>query len=198
MGGSSALHMGSMDCRALGRGPALDQCELAPLWMLSGRFQEAEDEFVKAGKPREAIDMWCHQQDWAAALSVAERCDPQSVPDILAAQASLAATAGPEQETASAANLTVACASIILHLVAAVLCNLRFRQTGRWLAHHIVPAFGGRLLLRQQSVIAADDHTHPPGHLQICCGILKGLPQRLSHSALGRASCSNRHACLGV
>ena len=68
--------------------------------MLSGRFQEAEKEFVKAGKPREAIDMWCHQQDWAAALSVAERCDPQSVPDILAAQVGLAVTAGPEQDLA--------------------------------------------------------------------------------------------------
>ena len=96
--------MGSMDCRALGRGPQLDQCERAFLRMLSGRFQKAEDEFMKAGKPREAIDMWCHQQDWAAALSVAERCDPQSVPDIQAAQVGLAATAGPEQEPAFLAN----------------------------------------------------------------------------------------------
>ena len=94
--------------------PSLD-CELAPLWMLSGRFQEAEEEFVKAGKPREAIDMWCHQQDWAAALSVAERCDPQSVPDILAAQVGLADAAGPEQVPAwPVASLTVACASVML------------------------------------------------------------------------------------
>lgn len=27
-----------------------------------GRFQEAEAEFISAGKPREAIDMYCHNQ----------------------------------------------------------------------------------------------------------------------------------------
>ena len=32
-----------------------------------GRFEEAEKEFVKADKPKEAIDMYVHQQDWANA-----------------------------------------------------------------------------------------------------------------------------------
>ena len=52
----------------------------------TGRFGEAEEEFVRAGKPKEAIDMYCHQQDWAAALSVANTCDPASVPGICALQ----------------------------------------------------------------------------------------------------------------
>lgn len=52
----------------------------------TGRFGEAEEEFVRAGKPKEAIDMYCHQQDWAAALSVANTCDPASVPSICALQ----------------------------------------------------------------------------------------------------------------
>jgi hypothetical protein len=51
-----------------------------------GRFKEAEDEFVKAGKPKEAIDMYVHQQDWTAAMRVAESADPTSISDILVAQ----------------------------------------------------------------------------------------------------------------
>lgn len=52
----------------------------------AGRFGEAEEEFVRGGKPKEAIDMWCHQQDWAAALNVANTSDPASVPAICAMQ----------------------------------------------------------------------------------------------------------------
>ena len=52
----------------------------------AGRFGEAEEEFVRAGKPKEAIDMYCHQQDWAAALNVANTCDSSSVPAICALQ----------------------------------------------------------------------------------------------------------------
>ena len=51
-----------------------------------GRFDEAEEEFVRAGKPKEAIEMYCHQQDWPAAMRVAETCHPASVPDICALQ----------------------------------------------------------------------------------------------------------------
>lgn len=53
------------------------------------RFQEAEDAFIKAGKPREALDMYVHQQDWANAMRVAESADPASVSDIFVAQARL-------------------------------------------------------------------------------------------------------------
>lgn len=52
----------------------------------TGRFGEAEEEFVRAAKPKEAIDMYCHQQDWPAALRVADRCDPASIPTICALQ----------------------------------------------------------------------------------------------------------------
>lgn len=52
-----------------------------------GRFEEAEAEFLKADKPREAIDMYTHQQDWASATRVAETADHGSLPDVLCAQA---------------------------------------------------------------------------------------------------------------
>jgi intraflagellar transport protein 172 len=51
------------------------------------RFKEAEEEFIKAGKPREAIDMYVHQQDWSSAIRVAEGYDPTAIPDVYIAQA---------------------------------------------------------------------------------------------------------------
>jgi intraflagellar transport protein 172 len=58
------------------------------------RFQEAETEFIHANKPREAIDMFIHQQSWVDALRVAERFDPSAVPDVYAAQGKAAAERG--------------------------------------------------------------------------------------------------------
>ena len=58
------------------------------------RFQEAEGEFIKASKPREAIDMYVHQQSWVDGLRVAEQYDPSAVPDVLAAQGKAAAERG--------------------------------------------------------------------------------------------------------
>jgi intraflagellar transport protein 172 len=55
------------------------------------RFKEAEDEFVKAGKPKEAIDMWLHQEDWMEAMRVAESFEPASIPDVFVAQGNWAA-----------------------------------------------------------------------------------------------------------
>eukprot|EP01006_Ploeotia_vitrea_P029927 TRINITY_DN62385_c0_g2_i1.p1 TRINITY_DN62385_c0_g2~~TRINITY_DN62385_c0_g2_i1.p1 ORF type:complete len:917 (-),score=137.59 TRINITY_DN62385_c0_g2_i1:98-2488(-) len=52
-----------------------------------GRFKEAEEAFVKSGKPKEAIDMYIHQHDWINAMRVADQYDPPSVVDILVAQA---------------------------------------------------------------------------------------------------------------
>eukprot|EP00959_Pyramimonas_sp_CCMP1952_P409339 8578577-Pyramimonas_sp.AAC.1 len=52
-----------------------------------GRFKEAEEEFIQAEKPKEAIDMYVHQQDWGAAMRVAEAYDPSSVSDVQMAQA---------------------------------------------------------------------------------------------------------------
>lgn len=55
-----------------------------------GRFKEAEEEFVAARKPKEAIDMYIHQQDWSAAMRVGEQYDPASIPEVLVAQGRLA------------------------------------------------------------------------------------------------------------
>ena len=52
-----------------------------------GRFPDAEKEFIKAEKPKEAIDMYVHQQDWPNATRVAEANDPGSMPDVFVAQA---------------------------------------------------------------------------------------------------------------
>ena len=42
-----------------------------------------------AEKPREAIEMYMHIEDWSAALRVAENYDPPSVPDIHVQQGKL-------------------------------------------------------------------------------------------------------------
>eukprot|EP00762_Andalucia_godoyi_P003650 ANDGO_00724.mRNA.1 Intraflagellar transport protein 172 len=53
----------------------------------AGRFAEAESEFLAANKPREAVDMYVHLQDWTAALRIAEGNAPEAVADVLTAQA---------------------------------------------------------------------------------------------------------------
>lgn len=50
-----------------------------------------------AGKPREAIDMYLHNQDWDSAMRVAEQYDPTAIMDIFTAQAAAAAAAGQYQ-----------------------------------------------------------------------------------------------------
>ena len=55
------------------------------------KYPEAEDEFIKAEKPKEAIDMYIHQADWTNAMRVAERYDPASISDVIAGQAKVAA-----------------------------------------------------------------------------------------------------------
>ena len=52
----------------------------------TGRFADAEAEFVAAGRPREAIEMHVHCRDFEAALRVAEAHDPEAAEDVLAAQ----------------------------------------------------------------------------------------------------------------
>ncbi|KTG47170.1 hypothetical protein cypCar_00003174 [Cyprinus carpio] len=52
-----------------------------------GKFNEAETEFIKAGKPKEAVLMHVHNKDWSNAQRVAEAHDPESVADILVSQA---------------------------------------------------------------------------------------------------------------
>ncbi|XP_078397553.1 intraflagellar transport protein 172 homolog isoform X1 [Cetorhinus maximus] len=55
-----------------------------------GKFLEAEVEFVKAGKSKEAVLMYVHNQDWDAAQRVAEAHDTDSVADVLVGQARFA------------------------------------------------------------------------------------------------------------
>uniref|UniRef100_A0A3P9LP27 Intraflagellar transport 172 n=1 Tax=Oryzias latipes TaxID=8090 RepID=A0A3P9LP27_ORYLA len=52
-----------------------------------GKFPEAEVEFIRAGKPNEAVLRYVHNKDWANAERVAENHDPDSVPDVLVGQA---------------------------------------------------------------------------------------------------------------
>ncbi|KPI84420.1 hypothetical protein ABL78_6527 [Leptomonas seymouri] len=50
-----------------------------------GDFRMAEDAFIKAGKPREAIDMYIHQHDFSAAMRVAESYDSSATATICVA-----------------------------------------------------------------------------------------------------------------
>eukprot|EP00042_Codosiga_hollandica_P051782 m.643612 g.643612 ORF g.643612 m.643612 type:complete len:1752 (+) comp58351_c0_seq22:791-6046(+) len=54
------------------------------------QFKAAEDCFLKASRPREAVLMYVHQQDWASAQRVAEANDPESISDVLVGQARVA------------------------------------------------------------------------------------------------------------
>lgn len=52
-----------------------------------GKFSEAEAEFILAEKPKEAVLMYIHNQNWINALRVAESYEPNAVPEVLQAQA---------------------------------------------------------------------------------------------------------------
>ena len=60
----------------------------------NGQFAAAEVAFVKGNKPREAIDMYLHAQDFVAARRVAENYDPACIPDVLVAEATVCSGAG--------------------------------------------------------------------------------------------------------
>ncbi|XP_050690071.1 intraflagellar transport protein 172 homolog [Eriocheir sinensis] len=57
-----------------------------------GKYQEAESAFIQADKPKEAVLMYVHAQDWESAQRVAEAHDPDSVGDVLVGQAKVAFT----------------------------------------------------------------------------------------------------------
>jgi intraflagellar transport protein 172 len=60
-----------------------------------GKFKDAEAHFVKAGKPKEAVLMYVHAQDWEAATRVAEEAgDEGAVSEVLVGQAKVAFEAG--------------------------------------------------------------------------------------------------------
>lgn len=55
-----------------------------------GKFSEAENEFLLANKPREAIMMHVHGGDWKSALRIAEKYVPEAVNEVLINQANAA------------------------------------------------------------------------------------------------------------
>ena len=55
-----------------------------------GKFKEAEAQFIKAKKAKEAVLMYVHNQDWDSAQRVAEAHDADSVSDVLVGQAKVA------------------------------------------------------------------------------------------------------------
>ncbi|XP_064457098.1 intraflagellar transport protein 172 homolog [Ornithodoros turicata] len=68
-----------------------------------GKFHEAEAEFIKANKPKEAVLMYVHNQDWDNARRVAEAHDKDSVADVSIGQARVAFEAGQYQKAESLA-----------------------------------------------------------------------------------------------
>lgn len=54
----------------------------------SGDPRGAEAEFIAAGSPREAIDMYLHARSWKDALRVAQEMDSSAVADVLVAHVS--------------------------------------------------------------------------------------------------------------
>jgi len=48
-----------------------------------GKYAEAEKAFIEADKPKEAIDMFVHAEDWASAARVAETHAPELLPETL-------------------------------------------------------------------------------------------------------------------
>ena len=55
-----------------------------------GHFKKAEDEFIKGGQPKEAVDMYIHTHMWPDAMRVASTYVPSSIPDVLVAEAKFA------------------------------------------------------------------------------------------------------------
>lgn len=51
------------------------------------RFKEAEEMYIKSGKPKEAINMYEFQKEWNHAMRIAKRYDGSAVQDILINQA---------------------------------------------------------------------------------------------------------------
>ena len=86
------------------------------------RFKEAEDEFIKASKPKEAIDMYVHQQDWTSAVRVAENFEPSAVPDVYIAHARVKADAG-EHKAAEELYLSAARPELALFM---------YQEAGMW------------------------------------------------------------------
>ena len=71
------------------------------------RFGEAESEFIRANKPREAVEMYIHQHEWEHAMRIASNHDPSSMNDIYVAQAKVVLEQHPESSLGQAEELFV-------------------------------------------------------------------------------------------
>lgn len=77
-------------CRFAGKSTDEVHLKIAMSLEDEGKFEQAEAEFIKANKPKEAILMYTHAGDWKAALNVAEAHLPDAVNEILISQANAA------------------------------------------------------------------------------------------------------------
>lgn len=87
-----------------------------------GKFAEAEGEFIKANRPKEAVLMYVHNQDWDSAQRIAETHDADSVSDVLVGQARFAFE---EKEYAKAE-------SFLLRAQRPELAIKYYRESGMW------------------------------------------------------------------
>jgi intraflagellar transport protein 172 len=147
----------------------------------NGRFAEAEGEFISAGKPREAVDMFTHAQDWDAAMRVAEAHAPDALGDVLAAQA----------EALAASGQLSAAEGVFLRARRPDAALTMYRGTGQWqaalrVAEAYLPARVAEVHLEMAAAMSQGQGA-ARGRCQECAGVAfagEAAGQRLDH---GRA-----------
>ncbi|XP_054716571.1 intraflagellar transport protein 172 homolog [Uloborus diversus] len=88
----------------------------------NGKLREAEVEFIQAHRPKEAVLMYVHNQDWESAQRVAEAHDKESVPDVLIGQARFTFERGEYQRAES----------LLLRAERADLAVKYYKEAGMW------------------------------------------------------------------
>lgn len=76
-------------CKVTGRSADDVHLKIAMSLEDEGKFLEAEEEFIRANKPREVVMMYTHSSDWESALRVAEHYIPEAINEILMSQAAI-------------------------------------------------------------------------------------------------------------
>ncbi|ORZ40210.1 intraflagellar transport protein [Catenaria anguillulae PL171] len=124
----------------------------------ASKSKEADAAFIKANKPKEAILMHIHNEDWDAAQRVAEVHDPTSVSDVLCGRAKLAYTKGD----------ALAAEALCLQAQRPDAMLIMYKEAGKWadalrFAKEYVPAKAAQLAvehdayLRDRSDTSRDD-----------------------------------------
>ncbi|CAB3377061.1 Hypothetical predicted protein [Cloeon dipterum] len=88
-----------------------------------GKFQDAEEHFIKSGKPKEAIHMYVHGQNFDKALKIAEEHSPEDVNDVLEAQAKIA-LANSDMPTFEALMIRAQRAEFVIQ---------QYKENGNWM-----------------------------------------------------------------